>query len=372
MDNELLLAKVCEMKHSFVAHWLKVLASRLELRAEKLPVSYWGHDYFQYMTDIHVPAEAHPFMTTDAVWPDFVGNREDEFKFKLIINNSQVWRHTLLEIGGSLLSLELFNRLNERIDYFETTLCRSRWKGTVERLKEIDVELDRLHEDRINLVGKMAASMAHEIRNPLTSIKGFLKLLRSGIRQHSLNKADTYLNYIEHECDNILMQVTGFLSFSKRSIHEEERVYITAKQVLDSNISLLNPRLINENVDLALAVPDHIKLKVQKLAIQQVLSNLLNNGIDALISLKADKRISISCYEDYAHTYIRVSNNGPRIPEEMGQRIFNPFVSDKEHGTGLGLAICKQIMTQNNGSISYTSDDQETAFLLTFYKKKEA
>ncbi|TDF97508.1 sensor histidine kinase [Paenibacillus piri] len=363
MDNESLLAKVRDMEHEFITHWLNAVSSQFA-DADKDHLYQIGRAYFQYMTELAISAENHPAISHAAQW--FMRSDNDMMTVQRIHYNSRSWRQALHAIGGKLLTMELFKRFCDRIDHFESEMCRIYWEQAAERTKEKELVLDQLHDDRMNLIGKMASSMAHEIRNPLTSIKGFLKLLRTGIHQQPFHKADSYLDYIEHECDNILMQVTGFLSFSKRPIMEEEPVYISAKQVLDHNISLLNPRLIDENVDLTLAVPEHIKIRVQKLAIQQVLSNLLNNGVDALSSVKTNKRITIICYEDHANAYIRVSNNGPKIPPELGQTIFTPFVTNKENGTGLGLAICKQIMLQNNGDISYTSNDQETAFLLTF------
>ncbi|WP_171654472.1 sensor histidine kinase [Paenibacillus foliorum] len=370
MDNKSLLVKMREMEQQYITHWIDALYNQSSGDTNHEELSRRGQSFFQYITDCHIPADNHPLLLEAVSWADKVENHEDQIKW--IINNSHLWRSALLEVGGDTLSLGLFKQISSRIDHFEIVLCCSCWEKAKSRIKEMDVEFDRFHEDRINLIGKMASSMAHEIRNPLTSIKGFLKLLRLGIHQQAFEKADTYLDYIEHECDNILMQVTGFLSFSKRPIIEEELVCVSARQILDTNISLLNPRLIDENVDLLLTVPEKMKLKVQKLAIQQVLSNLLNNGIDALSVLKSNKKMSISCSEDSAYNYIRVSNNGPSIPAELAQTIFTPFVTNKEHGTGLGLAICRQIMTKNNGDISFTSNESETAFLLKFPKKGKA
>ncbi|MDF2963473.1 MAG: hypothetical protein K0S39_5208 [Paenibacillus sp.] len=274
MDNESLLAKVREMERHYIIDWLDAITTRFPGEANKETLYDKGQAYFRYMTELHIPADRHPFLRNEGEWFHL---DDHEIIFKWIINNSHLWRQSLLKVGADVLTLNLFKQISERIDRFEHTACRFYWERML--IKEKDVEFDRLHDDRMNLIGKMAASMAHEIRNPLTSIKGFLKLLRTGIHQQAYGKADVYLDYIEHECDNILMQVTGFLSFSKRPIMEEELVCVSAKQILDTNISLINPRLIDENVDLILSVPEHIKLKVQKLAIQQVLSNLLNNGV---------------------------------------------------------------------------------------------
>ncbi|PZE21345.1 sensor histidine kinase [Paenibacillus xerothermodurans] len=366
MENDPLIAQFREMRHEFVSTWLSNVSERLPDRFDTIELYQQGTAYFTYITDLHIPAELHPALHSAVNW--YIQSDQKEIQYFQIMYSSHSWRRALLEVGELWLTVSLLKQLFARIDYFEMEVCRSFRQHEVVRFKQRDVAMDELHEDRMNLVGKMAASMAHEIRNPLTSIKGFLKLLRSGIQNKVVDKPLKYLDFIEHECDNIHMQVTGFLSFSKKPIMEEELVSISVKQVLEHNLSLLGPRLINENVDLTLSVPAETTLLVQKLAIQQVLSNLLNNGIDALTALKSERKIHISAYEDANHVYIEVSNNGPRIPAALQKTIFNPFVTDKANGTGLGLAICKQIMAKNHGDISFTSNDTETSFLLTFAK----
>ncbi|MCC2686215.1 MAG: sensor histidine kinase [Paenibacillaceae bacterium] len=101
------------------------------------------------------------------------------------------------------------------------------------------------------------------------------------------------------------------------------------------------------------------------MSIQQVLSNLLNNSIDALSSVAYSKVISIHTYTDDTHFYMDIVDNGSGIPEEIQKTIFRPFVTNKINGTGLGLAICKQIMEKNNGDIHFSSRKGETKFTLS-------
>ncbi|MFE5320406.1 sensor histidine kinase [Paenibacillus sp. NPDC056579] len=326
--------------------------------------------YFDYLTDLHIDMTEHPLQE---VVPDWCAKYQElELEIIDIIRCSHLWRKSLIEVGSDFLTLKLFREICLRVDHFEVLLCENYWQRTISDLKEKDMAINQLHDDRITLLGKMAASMAHEIRNPLTSIKGFLQLLRTNLRALPMEKADAYLEFIEAECNNMHMQVTGFLSFSKRPIIEEELADTSLKQILEYNLSLLNPRLINENVVLKVDIPDSITLRVQKLAFQQVLNNLLNNGIDALSEVKYEKIISIKAFEDQDHTWIWIGNNGPAIPAELAKTLFAPFVTNKTNGTGLGLAICKQIMTKNNGDISFQSTDRETTFKLSFQRPKLA
>jgi two-component system, sporulation sensor kinase D len=366
MENNNLLADVRSMQREYVAYWMRELNARFPDRYEESYLQGLGETAFKYITDLSIAVEEHPIqheLVDSCCSLEQHGNQSE-----LIFWAVQLWRQTLLEVGEQTLTLTLFKQMSGRIDYFETVICKKYWNKAITSLEDNASAITQHHDDRISLLGKMAASMAHEIRNPMTSIKGFLKLLRVTMNQSNYERADAYLDFIEDECDHILMQVTGFLSFSKKPIMDEEMVRISVKQVLDHILSLLNPRLINENVDLSLSVSSEVMIHVQKMAIQQVLSNVLNNGIDALSKLKHNKKICISVIEDNLHTYINVSNNGPRIPAELNSTIFNPFVTDKENGTGLGLAICKQIMLKNEGDITFTSNELETTFLLTFRK----
>lgn len=108
----------------------------------------------------------------------------------------------------------------------------------------------------------------------------------------------------------------------------------------------------------------------RKWQLRQVISNILNNSIDALLeSVKPTRGIVIRFWEDEITSYIGISNNGPRIPDHIRDRLFAPFVTGKETGTGLGLTICQKIMAQNNGEISYASTEEETSFVLALRKQ---
>ncbi|WP_426451900.1 ATP-binding protein [Paenibacillus sp. S-38] len=235
------------------------------------------------------------------------------------------------------------------------------------RLKDKERALTQLHDDRLNLIGKMAASMAHEIRNPLTSIKGFLKLIRESLSvEESSDKTLRYLSVVDNEFENINMQITGFLSFSKKRVIEEPVIRLTARQLLDSVISLLNPRFLSENVNLTVDLEDDAVLYIQKVAVQQVLSNVINNGLDAMEEVKHEKEMHICGYDRPGCYILEIANNGPEVNPRILDELFEPFVTDKEEGTGLGLAVCKTIMQKNGGEIGCVTGPKRTTFLLTF------
>lgn len=366
MDAEPFLKHLRDMKPQVIERWQKLMSEQISRGYNESSMKFRGDIYFDYLTDLHIPPESHPIQELVTEWC----RRFEELELEIIdiIQCSHMWRRSLMEVCADLISVTLYQSICLRIDAFEAVLCKNYWQITVASIKEKDMAIHQLHDDRMNLIGKMAASMAHEIRNPLTSIKGFIKLLRSNVRTLPMEKTDAYLEFIEAECNNMHMQVTGFLSFSKRPMVEEEKAPISVKQILDYNLSLLRPRLINENVHLSVSVADNMILRVQKLAIQQVLNNLINNGIDALADTRYDKKMRISAFEDHQNAHIHITNNGPPIPPELAKSLFTPFVTNKTNGTGLGLTICKQIMSKNDGDISFISTAKETVFKLSFPK----
>jgi two-component system, sporulation sensor kinase D len=136
--------------------------------------------------------------------------------------------------------------------------------------------------------------------------------------------------------------------------------------LIDSVINLIKPRLILENIELEVLADEQSTIVIQKTGIQQVLSNLINNSIDALSSVDYPKKLQIRFFKSQSNYYISVKDNGIGIPHAMKDSIFTPFSTSKSHGRGLGLAICKQIRENHGGDITFHSKERETVFTLVF------
>ncbi|WP_019123495.1 sensor histidine kinase [Brevibacillus massiliensis] len=218
-----------------------------------------------------------------------------------------------------------------------------------------------LHNDKLTILGKLAANMAHELRNPLCAIEGFLKLIQESTQGQK--DLESYIHVIMHEFDNLHRQITGFLSFSKKPILDEVFKKVDLKQLLNEVEVLITPRLIAENIILERDIDD-CSLYCYQEGLKQVLVNLFNNAIEA-VQLRADKRIRIiSCCTDEKVTIV-VENNGEQIPDEIVGQLFHPFFSTKDNGTGIGLSICKNIIEKHNGTIRCQSSAESTKFTIT-------
>lgn len=353
-------------ERQIVDQWFEEM-SQYDYTVMDLVKPYHFHHLFGYLLDLKVPLHQHELTAALSDYCQMLS--EHGITSEEVRVSATVMRNLLIDHHEATFMpfpIHVVKEVIGRLDELETAINNEYAK--LELIKR-ENDITELHEDRLSLIGKMAASMAHEIRNPLTSIKGFLKLIRANIPADSSPNIEKYINIIESEFENIHMQITGLLSFSKKQIIEESFSYLSANQLLHSMISLLSPRLINENVELKVDEQEIFYIRGQKVALQQVISNILNNGIDALsMNQDRNKIMRIDIFSDEQASYIAISNNGPEIPEEVRGVLFRPFTTTKEDGTGLGLAICKQIMEKNNGDISFESTSEETTFTLIFYK----
>lgn len=337
-----------------------------------------GKQFFHLLVDKHIPLKEHPYYS---IIPHICRyHAEKGTPVEDILHSSHLWRESLSELIWtyveenkiSITALwEALPLLHKRIDEVQRMVSRHYSEFAQIVIQQKQKEIDQLHDDRLSMLGKMAASMAHEIRNPLSAIEGFIKLIKDEalsqpVQTHT--KINEYIGVIEKEFEGLFRQITSFLSFSKNDGTEELYEELSMWDVIHPILELTNPRAINENVEIIKHIETDFNIFVQKMAIQQVLSNLINNSIEALSTCKHEKKIIVRSWEDLNQYYISVIDNGPGIPIHLQSTIFEPFVTNKKNGTGLGLAICKQLMVKNNGDLTFTSREGETVFTISIAK----
>ncbi|MFD1774884.1 histidine kinase dimerization/phospho-acceptor domain-containing protein [Paenibacillus rhizophilus] len=179
-----------------------------------------GKLYFDLVTAVHIPVQEHPLFQHLPEWCQILFLKKVPIVH--VMHSSHLFRQSVfkalsdapLDEGKLMKVLAL---LSERIDTYERQVSQYYTDHVHSQLEEQEQRLDELHDDKLNLIGKMAASMAHEIRNPLTSIRGFIKLIRGRLPEESLALVENYIHIIETEFDLIQMQITGFLTFSKKT-----------------------------------------------------------------------------------------------------------------------------------------------------------
>jgi PAS domain S-box-containing protein len=238
------------------------------------------------------------------------------------------------------------------------------------RTRDIKKDLARLvQEDKLIALGKMVASAAHEINNPISSIINFTQLVRNTLREGSLDSEQTalfakYMDLCLREARRCGKIVTNLLSFSRQRNVEPKMIDMSA--MLDDIITLTSHKIELSNIELIKRIRDeHFSIWGDYTQIQQCLINLIFNAIEAMPD---GGRLMVRGGLDGEQAWLEVSDTGVGIASEHLPNIFEPFFTTKNegYGVGLGLSMVYGIIREHHGSISVESrQGQGTTFRIT-------
>ena len=231
-------------------------------------------------------------------------------------------------------------------------------------------QLDKSHEnlrqaEKLAMVGKLAAGVAHSVRNPLTSVKLRLFSLERSLALTPRQQEDfTVITEAMRHVDAI---VSNFLEFSRRPQLQLQRVRVSA--VVDATLQLLENRLAAFPVSLTIRrAPGAPAIDADPEQLREALLNILLNGCEAMDysgALLVEEQFATGD-DGTAYVCVRIQDSGPGIPPEKLADIFTPFFSTKEQGTGLGLPIAKGILQEHGGNITVESSPKTgTIFTLS-------
>jgi PAS domain S-box-containing protein len=199
--------------------------------------------------------------------------------------------------------------------------------------------------EKLSMIGELAAGIAHEIRNPLTTIRGFVQLMGEN------GNVEPYRNTILEEIDRINFIVNEFMVFAKP--HTVYYSHCDISDILKSVINLLAPEALLKNVIIVHDIPSEgIFLNGEKNQLKQVFINLIKNSIDAM---PAGGKIRVSLDRDELHILIKIKDDGVGMEEEQIKRLGEPFFSTKHDGNGLGLMVSYKIIHNHQGTINVKS-----------------
>ena len=232
----------------------------------------------------------------------------------------------------------------------------------VSNLRSLEQQVQR--SDRLAMIGQIAAGTAHEIRNPLTSIKGFLQVLKKSLRDQGMEKEFGYAELMLSEIDRINDLVSEFLLLSKPK--HTTLTHIDVAAVIREILPIINNEAILHGVsvqyraalDLPLIVADRELLK-------QVFINLSKNGIEAMAADGGTLTITEKLDKAEQRLNVYVQDTGPGIPPFLIDKIFDPFFTTKEEGTGLGLSVCQRIVHDIGGTLRVSSKGYGTIFVVS-------
>lgn len=203
--------------------------------------------------------------------------------------------------------------------------------------------------DKLSIVGQLAASVAHEIRNPLTSLKGFVQLLQ----ECEQTETSSYYNIMFKELNRIDQIMGQLLMLAKPQVKTYKK---TSMQELVKFVeTLLQPEALKQSIEIQSVVSESVPLiTAEENELKQVLINVVKNAIDAM-ALGGTISIEGKMVDDYVHLIVK--DQGCGISRDRLERIGEPFYTTKEKGTGLGLMVSLKIMKEHKGELKFNSEE---------------
>lgn len=266
----------------------------------------------------------------------FVRNMEIGFRDKAGETHTGLLSAEILSFDDKRYMLSVFNDITEQ-----------------KRLEKEVALLDRLH-----LVGEMAAGIGHEIRNPMTTIRGFLQLI-SEKEEHQILRG--YFGLMIEELDRANAIITEFLSLAGNKVREFERKNINT--IVETLFPLMQADALKTDkliiAELGL-IPD---LPLNEKEIRQLILNLARNGLEAM---SPKSHLTIRTYSDGEEIVLAVKDQGEGIEPAILEKIGTPFFTTKEQGTGIGLAVCFSIVSRHNAKIDIDTGPGGTTFFVRF------
>jgi len=225
--------------------------------------------------------------------------------------------------------------------------------------KRFMVEMARL--ERLKLIGEIAAGIGHEIRNPMTTVRGFLQILRE---KPECVKYYGYYTLIIEELDRMNSIINEFLSLAQNRVLAKKQNNINnINSIIEAILPLIQSDATNNGINVVfspIAVPD---LLLNEKEIRQLILNLVRNGLEAM---QPGGTLTLRTFMENGYIVLSVSDQGKGIEPNVLEKMGTPFFTTKDNGTGLGLAVCYSIASRHNAKITVKTNCMGTTFFVKF------
>jgi len=212
--------------------------------------------------------------------------------------------------------------------------------------------------DRMNLVGSMAATVAHEIRNPMTTVRGYLQVLGRKLNYQTDKEKFTLMITEIDRANGIIRE---YLSLShKKAVNFK---ICSLNNIIEALFPLIQADATSSKVYATLELTAIPQLLIDENEIRQLLLNLVRNSIEAM---PLGGNLVIRTFSENTKAVLSISDQGSGIPPHVLDNLGTPFITTKDTGTGLGLPICYQIAHRHNAIITINTSDQGTTFFVHF------
>lgn len=227
---------------------------------------------------------------------------------------------------------------------------------TMEVEKQLEAEKARL--ERLNLVGEMAVNIGHEIRNPMTTVRGYLQLMQNKLE---LNKYRTRFELMIGDLDKANAIITNFISLAKNKALR--LTYCDLNMLISCLLPEIQTRAVLSQKNVTAALGTIPALQLDEKEIGQLILNLIDNGLHVT---PEGQSLEISTYTDQQCVVLEIADKGPGIPENIMGNLGIPFFTTKEGGTGLGLAVCYHIAQRHKARLDIISGAGGTTVKVIF------
>lgn len=240
----------------------------------------------------------------------------------------------------------------------------------------IEQQKDQLAKNaKLALLGEMATGIGHEIASPLTVISGqFMSLERKMTKYPDEIKAD--LDKVIQRGHKMVDRINFIIKSMKGYAHQTEQMElkpILVNDAIEESLVLIKAKAMKFGIELHMPenIPDQLFVLGTESEVCQCILNLISNGIDA-VSKQSDRKIDIFVEEHNNQVLLKIQDNGPGVPSELKEKIFESLFSTKQvgEGTGLGLSLVSRIMSRLGGRVELLESRQGACFQLTFQKAR--
>lgn len=285
---------------------------------------------------------------------DLIGKNIKSFLYKqdLISITKKLEKSISKQINYSLNLIKKNNKtllLDMIIKHVETD-CKSYYICYVDdQTREQQIEEMIIRAEKMSIAGQVSAGLAHEIRNPLTSLKGFIQLLQAGVEQK-----ETYYKILLKEIKKIESITTELLYIAKPlTYHKEEK---SINKLIREVLVLLEPQAKIRDVLLYWEEKEDHKIFCNGTHMKQILINLIKNAIEAS---EKSNQVIIDVFNKLNNVIIEIIDEGVGIPREYIHKLNEPFFTTKEDGTGLGLMITKNLIDYHEAKLEVVSEENK-------------
>ncbi|WP_201712907.1 ATP-binding protein [Rossellomorea arthrocnemi] len=217
------------------------------------------------------------------------------------------------------------------------------------RLEQLRVKKELMKAEKFNVVSQLAASVAHEIRNPMTTVRGFMQLLQ---RETLTEEQKSFINISIQELDHAQDVINQYLSLAKPQTEEYEVFSLT--DTINESVDVMSTYAVMSSIQINSHIENDLMVQGIKIELKQVLLNLLKNAIEAI---KENGEITVAAHvHKDGRIMVVIQDNGAGMPPDQLKVLGRPYYSTKEKGTGLGLTVCYQIIKRMKGEIQVESE----------------